>query len=225
MTDTDKTVFISYRRSVSSFIARAVYMDLRANGYDVFMDVETIDSGEFDRIILNQIAARAHFVLILAPGSLERCVQPGDWLRLEIEEAMNLQRNIVPLLASGFTFDVTTGVYLTGYLAGLSKFNALNVPHDYFNEAMDRLRNRFLKQPVYGTITPVPVADLPKVARKQAEMVRLPVPTEKQLSIEDYSNKIFLKYGNKYIDDTIADYSESIRLNPQDVVAHSNRGT
>jgi hypothetical protein len=68
-------------------------MDLRANGYDVFMDVESIDSGTFDTMILNQIAARAHFVLILTPGSIERCVENGDWLRREIETAMDLGRN------------------------------------------------------------------------------------------------------------------------------------
>ena len=104
MSDADKTVFISYRRSVSSYIARAVFMDLRAYGYDVFMDVESIDSGTFDTIILNQIAARAHFVVILTPGSVERCTQPNDWLRREIEYAMDLQRNIVPLLANDFSF-------------------------------------------------------------------------------------------------------------------------
>jgi hypothetical protein len=54
------SVFLSYRRNVSAFIARAVFQDLRQHGYDVFMDVESIDSGQFETIILNQIAARAH---------------------------------------------------------------------------------------------------------------------------------------------------------------------
>src|SRR5574341_300850 len=76
MTAPNKTVFISYRRNVSAFIARAIFLDLRAHGYDVFMDVESIDSGTFDSIILNQIAARAHFLVILTPGTLNRCAQP-----------------------------------------------------------------------------------------------------------------------------------------------------
>src|SRR4051812_18058295 len=41
------TVFLSYRRDVSAFIARAIFMDLRQHGYDVFMAVESIDSGQF----------------------------------------------------------------------------------------------------------------------------------------------------------------------------------
>jgi hypothetical protein len=61
MAEPQPTVFLSYRRNVSAFIARAVFLDLRQHGYDVFMDVESIDSGQFDMIILNQIAARGHF--------------------------------------------------------------------------------------------------------------------------------------------------------------------
>jgi hypothetical protein len=66
-------VFLSYRRNVSAFIARVVFQDLRQHGYDVFMDVESIDSGQFETIILNRIKARAHFLVILTPGALDRC--------------------------------------------------------------------------------------------------------------------------------------------------------
>src|SRR3990172_3335787 len=120
MSDSDKTVFISYRRRVSSFIARSIFLDLRANGYDVFMDVESIDSGTFDTIILNQIAARAHFLIILTPGTLERCNESGDWLRLEIELALKLERNIVPIMTTEFNFDNLKS-HLTGKLARLAR--------------------------------------------------------------------------------------------------------
>lgn len=189
MSDADKTVFISYRRNVASFIARAIFMDLRFNGYDAFMDVESIDAGEFDQIILNQIAARAHFVVILTPGSIERCVAPGDWLRREIEEAIRLQRNIVPVLCNGFTFNAEMQKYLTGELARLPKFNGLNVPHDYFDAAMERLRSRFLKQPVYGSIMPTPVAELPVVEEKiqQAATVdTIVVPANAQRAVTTF---------------------------------------
>ncbi len=170
-----KTVFISYRRSVASFIARAVFMDLCEHGYDVFMDVENIDSGHFDKIILNQIAARAHFVLILAPGTVERCSEPDDWLRREIEYALDNQRNIVSLFVNGFTFN-GTDQYLTGKLSELRHFNGLNVPHDFFEEAMERLRSRFLKQPTYGDITPAPVEDQAVVEQKIEQVSQVAAP-------------------------------------------------
>ena len=81
MSDTNKTVFISYRRDVSKYLAMAVFKDLQQNGYDAFLDVEKIDSGSWESVILNQIAARTHFVLLLTPGTLNRCIEPNDVLR------------------------------------------------------------------------------------------------------------------------------------------------
>lgn len=156
MIEANKTVFISYRRKLSAFVARAVFMDLREHGYDAFLDVETIDSGAFDTIILNQIAARAHFILILTPGSLDRCLEPDDWLRREIEHAMDLQRNIVPLLINNFSFN-DAQTFLTGKLSALMRYNALNVPHEYFDEAMARLRTRYLKPPAAIPLIPTPL--------------------------------------------------------------------
>src|SRR5262245_56934339 len=102
MAESQPTVFLSYRRNVSAFIARAVFQDLRQHGYDVFMDVESIDSGQFETIILNQIAARGHFLVILTPGTLDRCHEPDDWLRREIEHAIALGRNVIPILVNEF---------------------------------------------------------------------------------------------------------------------------
>src|SRR5215510_13741316 len=100
----EKTVFISYRRT-NAMTARAVYQHLKARRYDCFLDYESIDSGLFERIILNQIAARAHFIVILTPSALERCADPNDWLRREIEYALEMKRNIVPLMFDRFSFD------------------------------------------------------------------------------------------------------------------------
>jgi TIR domain len=110
------TVFLSYRRKTSFYIALAIFENLRQHKYDVFLDVESIDSGQFGAIILNQIAARAHFLVILTPGTLEGCQEPDDWLRREIECAIELERNVVPILANGFCFDDNARVHLTGKL-------------------------------------------------------------------------------------------------------------
>jgi hypothetical protein len=90
----NNSAFISYRRDVSAFMARAIFQDLRSNGINVFMDVQSIDSGQFSSIILDQIASRPYFLPILTPGALDRCNEPGDWLRREIEHAIDLHRVI-----------------------------------------------------------------------------------------------------------------------------------
>jgi hypothetical protein len=152
MADVEKTVFISYRRSASKHLARAIFLDLRQYGYDVFLDVNTMDNGAFDRIILNQIKARAHFLVILTSGALERCLNEGDWLRREIEEAIRLNRNIVPVIEEGFDFDKETGFLPKEWREEFTRFNGPRLFHDYFDEAMEKLRKRFLKQPVYDLI-------------------------------------------------------------------------
>ena len=162
MAENAKSVFISYRRDVSGFVARAVFQSLQAGGFDVFMDLESLASGEFVPVILNQIAARPHFLVILEPDSVSRLADEGDWLRREIERAIDLQRNIVPLLASGFGFQ-EHGASLPGKLARLAKFNAVTLPREgeYFDAAMDRLKERFLKQRVTVPVRPTPPGDRP----------------------------------------------------------------
>ena len=166
MSDKDKTVFISYRRSTSAYAARSIFMDLRQHGYDVFMDIESINSGEFERIILDQIASRAHFILILAPGSLDRTVDPSDWLRREIEYAIKLQRNIVPIIINGFSFD-GQDLASCGDVAKVLKFNGISLYSEYFDAGMEKLRERFLKQPVYFTIKPTQATDKEKITTNE----------------------------------------------------------
>ncbi len=76
----EKTVFISYRRTNAPW-ALALYQHLTQHGYDVFFDFQSIASGDFERVLLESIKARAHFIVVLTPSALERCADPGDWLR------------------------------------------------------------------------------------------------------------------------------------------------
>src|ERR1035441_2610129 len=95
----DKTIFLSYRRTNIPW-ALAIFQNLTQHGYDVFFDYKGIASGAFERVILGNITARAHFLVLLTPSALERCDDPKDWLRREIETALESQRNTVPLMRS-----------------------------------------------------------------------------------------------------------------------------
>src|SRR5262249_17500578 len=91
------------------------------------------------------IRARAHFLVLLTPTALERSSDPEDWMRREIEAALDSQRNIVPLMLAGFDFGAPATVsQLTGKLAALKEYNGLEIPKGYFSPAMERLRNKFL---------------------------------------------------------------------------------
>jgi len=151
----EKTVFISYRRTDEAW-GLAVFQDLTHHGYDVFIDYDGIASGNFETVILENIRARAHFLVLLTPTALERCSDPEDWMRREIEAALESQRNIVPLMFEGFDFGTPAiGKQLTGKLAALRNYNGLEIPKArYFSSEMERLRNKFLNVQVKAVLHP-----------------------------------------------------------------------
>jgi len=151
----EKTVFISYRRKDISW-ALAVYQYLTSQKYDVFFDFSSLSSGDFEQVIVSNIKARAHFVLILTPTALDRCNEPGDWLRREIEIAVDEKRNIIPLFFDGFSFgSPSVAEKLTGKLGTIKRYNGLDIPSGYFMEGMERLRGRYLNVPLDAVIHPV----------------------------------------------------------------------
>src|SRR6266404_7261338 len=93
-----KTVFISYRRDATGkAFARSIKQELTRHGYDVFFDVDSMDSGRWEQQILTQVPQRAHFLLLLTPSALDRCEDRSDWVRREFETAVQHRRNIVPI--------------------------------------------------------------------------------------------------------------------------------
>jgi TIR domain-containing protein len=150
----EKTVFVSYRRTNIPW-AIAIYLYLTQNGYDVFFDYASLASGGFDRVILENIRSRAHFLVVLTPDSLKRCGNPSDWLRREIETALDSQRNTIPLMLEGFDFDSPKiARQLTGRLAALKDYNGLRIPEGYFLEAMAKLRRKYLNVKLTAVLHP-----------------------------------------------------------------------
>ena len=124
----EKTVFISYRR-VDEPWALAIYKTLKQRGFDVFIDFLGIGSGSFAKEIVENIAARAHFLILLTPNALNRVNQPDDWMRREIECAIDQKRNIVPVMLGGFSFENReVQTCLIGKLALLKDYNCHDCP-------------------------------------------------------------------------------------------------
>jgi TIR domain len=167
----EKTVFISYRRTDESW-GQAIFLDLTHHGYDVFIDYDAIASGNFETAILENIRARAHFLVLLTPTALERCSEPNDWMCREIEAALDSKRNIVPLMFAGFDFYTpATASKLTGKLGALKEYNGLPIPKGYFSPAMERLRIKFLNVPVDAVLHPASDS-AQQVAKEQKDKAR-----------------------------------------------------
>lgn len=212
-------VFISYRRDASAYMAQAIFQDLHANGVDVFYDIESIKAGHFDTILLSQIAARPYFLPILTPGTLDRCVNQGDWVRREIEHAMQLKRRIVPVHTPEFNF-ADIDKFLTAEVATeLKRSNMLEVPHRYFKYAMQEVRT-FL---VPITIEVIPTTNEASKAVESAVQRAATVPaiTEKQLTAQEYFEK---GQRSSSLDEQIANYDKAVELDPLFANAYNNRG-
>ena len=136
--NTDKPkVFISYRRKPSWSVARSLADKLQKRGADVFLDVDDINDGRFADVIQQAIADCDYFVPILTPTTLE-----SEWVRREIETAIEQDKVIIPFMTDGFSFSRTD---LPESLAELPAHNAIDVTPAYFDAAIDRLAARFLK--------------------------------------------------------------------------------
>lgn len=92
------TVFISYRREpIASAIAGRLKQSLTYRNYNVFLDVDQARAGKWAERMRTEVQARSHFLLLLTPGSLDRCVNEHDCVREEFELALSSGRNIVPV--------------------------------------------------------------------------------------------------------------------------------
>lgn len=75
---------------------------LENRGYKVFLDVDEIGSGQFPVQIDRAIEECKDFLLVLSPGTLDRCVEEDDWVRREIAKAIDLNKNIIGVALAGF---------------------------------------------------------------------------------------------------------------------------
>jgi hypothetical protein len=196
MEGVEKTVFLSYRRTNVPW-ALAIFQNLTYHGYDVFFDYTAIGSGDFEQIIVGNIAARAHFLVLLTPSALEGRNEPGDWFRREIETALSYKRNIVPVMLDGFDFRTPQFVNrLTGPFAQLKRYNGITVPPAYFDEAMERMRRQYLDVPLTAVLHPPSSPVLNAAMEQKAAAGAAPAIREKQLTDQHlFERKVASKWG------------------------------
>jgi tetratricopeptide (TPR) repeat protein len=150
-----KTVFISYRRDSSGKpFARLLEQALTHEGYDVFLDVDDIDAGKWADQILTQVPLRAHFLLVLTPGALDRCADENDWVRQEFELAVKSGRNIVPVREESVDLGNLEKA-CPGSMKVLFDLQIVTVQHQAFERDVEVLIERYIpphKAPANKTV-------------------------------------------------------------------------
>ena len=221
----EKTVIISYRRTNFPW-AYCIYQDLTHHGYDVFFDYQSIDSGSFEKVILENIKARAHFIIILSPSALERCHQPGDWLRREIETAIDEKRNIIPVMLDGFDFgSPLVKNALTGKLSSLSSINGMSLIAEYADAGLDKLRNRFLNVALEDVWLHTLPKDTEQITTAQKSVAnKAPLVDKKLLTAQEWFERGYLFAKNDNFEEALRCYTKSIQLAPNRFEPYYNRG-
>ncbi len=165
-----KSVYITYRRDLSTHLALLIYQALKINGWNVFLDLKTVDSGDLDQITLNQIGAHAHFILLISKDSLKGCANYDDWLLREIEEAVRLHRNIIMIIEKEASFTEEIGHLLQRLRILIIGKSRLSLPHFLFDALIGGGRSRFLRSPDYVQIQETPVDQCAEVQRRIANV-------------------------------------------------------
>ena len=146
MSNTKYNVFISYRREGGDTLATLLYTRLKEDGYAPFLDVETLRSGKFNEQLYDKIAECEDFLCVLPPAGLDRCQNADDWVRLEIARAIELKKNIVPVLMRGFAFPGD----LPPDISELALYNGISASMDYFDAMYNRLKSMLVSKPTGG---------------------------------------------------------------------------
>jgi hypothetical protein len=153
-------IFLSYRRDGGEAMAILLRDRLTAKGYNVFLDIENLNSGSFNTKLFDVIDNCKDFLLVCSINSLDRCVNDGDWVRMEINRALEKGKNIVPVMLRGFRFpDV-----LPDDIEAVRMQNGVNAnSHEYFDAAIDRLADKFL--------TAKPTVSIPDMTERLHELI------------------------------------------------------
>ena len=133
--------FVSYRRENGSHAARVIRMMVeKLSDKKLFLDVDELGQGRFDERLLAIIESTPSLILILSPGSLERCANEGDWLAREVTHALERGKTIIPVMVDGFAFpDSKTLASLPPAIAGLSNYQAVSYEHHYAEAAARKI--------------------------------------------------------------------------------------
>lgn len=123
-------IFISYRRKgAGAGVAGELQAKLENLGYKVFLDVDEIGSGQFPEQIERAISECKDFILVLSPGTLDRCVEEEDWVRREILQAQNQNKNIIGVGLPGFFMPEDES--LPGPLKPMTTIQVFSWTHEY----------------------------------------------------------------------------------------------
>jgi hypothetical protein len=141
-------VFICYRREETAFAARAIHDRVvqRLERDNVFLDVDNIDLGvDWFNVLTDRVGACDALVAVIGRNwvssadkdSLRRLDDPDDFVRIEIEAALQRNVRVIPVLVDGAAMPKASE--LPESLKGLARRQGTVVSHAGFEADVEKL--------------------------------------------------------------------------------------
>jgi len=174
-------IFINYRRGDEPGFTHALFGQLEQSFPKdrLFMDVDSISPGvDFVHEIEDQVSKCKILLAVIGPDWLNfadentgerRLDNKNDYVRIEIEAALNRDIRVIPVLINGAEMpveaDLPTGLKL------LARRNAIRISHDRFRSDVQRLTSSI--QEVLGEVTPPKLTPIPRPSLLSARILGL----------------------------------------------------
>jgi len=146
------SVFISYRRADTDALAGRIKdrLEIALRGWDVFMDVASVDAGADFRAVIDERIARASvFVALIGKGWCgddgRRIRDPDDLVRHEVRLALSSNIRIIPVLANDARTPAARD--LPDDIAALVQRNAVELRHSRFEDDLGNLARAIAGKP------------------------------------------------------------------------------
>ena len=137
-------IFLCYRRSDGSEIARMLDLAFNSEGYRTFLDYNDLGGGVFGKQLENAVLDAPVFVMVLTPDFFARCNQESDWVRREIELALANNKTIIPINVDGALNNIPD--YLDEefrYRIGAYNWSILDTGRYFVPSVRDLIERRF----------------------------------------------------------------------------------
>lgn len=131
------SIFISYRRHVSSALAMLIWSELRVDGFTPFLDIRGLELGdEWHAVLERQVKSSSIFIIIVGPETLE-----SPYIQSELQWAFETEDlRIIPILHGGVTPDDLKN----SLVPNLAEKHLITIQNDvsaHIHNALDQLRS------------------------------------------------------------------------------------
>ena len=138
-------VFISYRRVDGDVGARLINQELEHRGFKCFLDVESVGNGAYNPQLLSALKVAPNFLFVLSPGAIQGLEDPDDPVRIELEAANKLVKNVVAVALPRMSRNISDQIFPPSldYLRTLNIYR-LDVGENY-DASIERIITRALR--------------------------------------------------------------------------------